>query len=93
MGEIFGLEIYEGKLSQKFSFILQITLKSKGISYSIISLLTTLAALYFSLVMNKFKLDRKVGVSCLIFYLLFIVFAWLIDMNILRLIHPAAVDH
>jgi Ca2+/Na+ antiporter len=66
----------------------QIVLNSTGISYSSISLLTTLAALYIAFLLNGFKLDRKIGIGCLALYVLFLFFALLVEFNILFPLSP-----
>lgn len=80
-------------LKQVILFRFQITLNSTGITYSAISLLTTLFALYFSFVANKFRLDWKIGISCLIFYLLFLIFASLVEMNVFFAVNIPTCDH
>jgi solute carrier family 24 (sodium/potassium/calcium exchanger), member 4 len=76
---------YEFVFYEKFAKVLsfQITLQSTGITYSTVSLLTTLFALYCSFITNKFMLDKKIGISCLTFYVLFLVFALLVELNVL----------
>jgi solute carrier family 24 (sodium/potassium/calcium exchanger), member 4 len=71
---------FHEKFSKTFSS--QITLQSTGIAYSSVALLTTLFALYFSFIANKFMLDKKIGISCLTFYVLFLVFASLVELNV-----------
>lgn len=62
---------------------LQITLKSTGISHSTISLLTTLFALYLTLILNKFHLNKKFGFICLLFYCSFLIFTFHGDLNVI----------
>ncbi|KAL1116893.1 hypothetical protein AAG570_005362 [Ranatra chinensis] len=57
-------------------------INSRGLEYSAISLLSTLLMLYTAFAANKFKLDRKVGHTCLIMYLLFLILATLIELNV-----------
>lgn len=59
-----------------------ITINSQGINYSAICLLTTLVLLYLTFYLNKFKLDWKVGVTCLAMYVAFLVFASLVELNV-----------
>lgn len=58
-----------------------ITLHSAGINYSAMSLLSTLIGLYVAFVLNKFKLDWKIGVTCLIMYIAFLGLASMIELN------------
>lgn len=71
----------------------QITINSSGITYSAISLLSTLIALYISLALNKFKLDWKIGLTCLIMYLAFLVFASLIELNVFFTVNLPTCPH
>jgi Ca2+/Na+ antiporter len=60
---------------------LQITLDSTGITYSAISLIATLGIFYLLLSINRFKLDKKFGVSCVMFYAIFLVFTLLLELD------------
>ncbi|XP_055910065.1 sodium/potassium/calcium exchanger 3 isoform X1 [Eupeodes corollae] len=57
-------------------------INSAGLEYSAITLLSTLFLLYITFSCNKFKLDKKVGMACLVMYLVFLVFASLIELNV-----------
>ncbi|XP_023310200.1 sodium/potassium/calcium exchanger 3-like [Anoplophora glabripennis] len=59
-----------------------IQINSSGINCSAFALLTTLLLLYVSIAFNKFKLDWKVGLACLLMYIAFLIFASLIELNI-----------
>lgn len=59
-----------------------VKINSSGITYSAISLLSTLVALYLSIALNKFKLDWKVGLTCLLMYMGFLTLASLIELNV-----------
>ncbi|CAG9138224.1 unnamed protein product, partial [Plutella xylostella] len=59
-----------------------VTINSSGISYSAISLLSTLFALYGCLALNKFSLDWRVGVTCAVIYLGFVILAALLELNV-----------
>ncbi|XP_015602798.1 sodium/potassium/calcium exchanger 3 [Cephus cinctus] len=58
-----------------------VKINSEGIVYSSLSLFSTLVLLYTAFIVNKFKLDRKVGVYCLIMYGVFLILASLIELN------------
>uniref|UniRef100_S4PXM9 Potassium-dependent sodium-calcium exchanger n=1 Tax=Pararge aegeria TaxID=116150 RepID=S4PXM9_9NEOP len=60
-----------------------VIINSSGLSYSAISLLSTLLALYVSLMLNKFQLDWKVGITCALVYLGFLVMAAMLELNML----------
>uniref|UniRef100_A0A0A9XWU9 Sodium/potassium/calcium exchanger 5 n=2 Tax=Lygus hesperus TaxID=30085 RepID=A0A0A9XWU9_LYGHE len=57
-------------------------INSRGLEYSAISLLSTLLMLYVAFAVNKFKLDAKVGYTCLFLYGLFLILATLIELNV-----------
>lgn len=57
-------------------------INSAGLEYSAISLLSTLLMLYVAFWLNKFKLNRQVGHTCLIMYAVFLVLASLIELNV-----------
>ncbi|XP_026759569.1 sodium/potassium/calcium exchanger 3-like [Galleria mellonella] len=59
-----------------------VSLNSSGISYNAISLLSTLFALYGCLALNKFQLDWKIGTTCAIAYVGFLIIATLIELNV-----------
>lgn len=59
-----------------------IPLKSNSMAYSATSLLSTLMGLYLAFHLNKFKLDWKVGAVCLAMYVLFLLFASMIELNV-----------
>ncbi|XP_017062886.1 sodium/potassium/calcium exchanger 4 isoform X2 [Drosophila eugracilis] len=59
-----------------------VAINSAGLEYSAITLLSTLFLLYLTFSTNKFKLDKKVGTACLVMYLVFMVFASLIELNV-----------
>ncbi|KAB0797587.1 hypothetical protein PPYR_08580 [Photinus pyralis] len=59
-----------------------ITINSSGITYSAVSLLSTLILLYLSFLLNRFKLDWKIGLTCLSMYICFLVFASLVELNV-----------
>jgi len=45
-------------------------------------LVTALVVLYGILALNKFKLDRKIGLLSLFLYVMFLVFASLFELNV-----------
>ncbi|KAK6639955.1 hypothetical protein RUM43_008232 [Polyplax serrata] len=59
-----------------------VKINSQGLGYTAISLLMTLAILYVSFVLNRFVLDRKIGLICLLMYLIFLIFACLMELNV-----------
>ena len=59
-----------------------VLLQSSGLGYSAIILLATLCALYLVLACNRFVLDWKVGMICGGIYLMCMVIATLIELNV-----------
>jgi len=65
-----------------------IPINSSGITYSAISLLSTVIGLYIAFTCNKFKLDYRMGVTCAVMYFAFLAFASLIEMNVFFPVNP-----
>lgn len=59
-----------------------VALNSTGLTYSAISLLSTLCGLYLAFWLNKFKLDWKVGITCTSMYIAFLTVSSLIELNV-----------
>ncbi|XP_045472225.1 sodium/potassium/calcium exchanger 3-like isoform X2 [Harmonia axyridis] len=59
-----------------------IQINSSGITYSAVSLLSTLVLFYGGLYLNKFRLDWKIGLGCLALYGGFLTMASLIELNV-----------
>ncbi|XP_053595755.1 sodium/potassium/calcium exchanger 3-like [Microplitis demolitor] len=59
-----------------------VQINSEGLVYSSISLFSTLILLYVAFACNKFRLDRKVGFTCLFMYGCFLVIAALTELNV-----------
>ncbi|XP_016772943.1 sodium/potassium/calcium exchanger 3 [Apis mellifera] len=70
-----------------------VTINSQGLVYSSISLFSTLTVLYLSLLVGKFKLTRSVGIICLTMYIIFLVFASILELNIFFMVNlPICID-
>lgn len=70
-----------------------VQINSEGLVYSSISLFSTLILLYSAFVFNKFKLDRKVGITCLAMYGVFLIFASLTELNVFFLVNLPTCVH
>ncbi|XP_055301928.1 sodium/potassium/calcium exchanger 3 isoform X2 [Sitodiplosis mosellana] len=68
-------------------------INSHGLEYSAISLLSTLLLLYIAFSLNKFKLDRKLGNTCLLMYAVFLILATLIELNVFFRVNLPACIH
>ncbi|XP_073963280.1 probable sodium/potassium/calcium exchanger CG1090 isoform X1 [Choristoneura fumiferana] len=66
----------------------QVNVISKGLVYSTFSLFSTVVFLVVATHANGWKLDRKYGVVLMIWYLLFITFASLYELNIFGNFNP-----
>lgn len=61
---------------------------SKGLVYSTFSLLSTVAFLLIATHMNGWKLDRKYGIILMLWYLIFMAFASMYELNIFGDFNP-----
>lgn len=70
-----------------------VKINSQGLVYSSISLFSTLFVLYASLACNKFKLNRGIGITCLITYAIFLIFASIVELNIFFVVNLPVCNH
>ncbi|CAH1170380.1 unnamed protein product [Phaedon cochleariae] len=61
---------------------------SKGLTYSTLSLLSTVVFLVVATHLNGWKLDRRYGVVLMIWYLVFITFASMYELNVFGYLNP-----
>jgi len=57
-------------------------INSRGLEYSILALLTTVFLMYGTIACNKFRLDKKAGIVCMICYAAFLVVSSLFELNV-----------
>jgi len=70
-----------------------IQINSQGLVYSSVSLLSTLVILYGALFINKFRLSRTVGIVCLVMYVVFLIFASIVELNTFFIVNlPTCID-
>ncbi|OAD52169.1 Sodium/potassium/calcium exchanger 4 [Eufriesea mexicana] len=55
---------------------------SGALSYSVLSTVVCIIVLYAVIACFKFKLNKKVGIICLLLYTIFLIFAILVELNI-----------
>lgn len=67
-----------------------VNVTSRGLTYSTLSLLSTVLFLVFATHMNGWKLDRRYGIVLMVWYLIFIVFASLYELNVFGQMNPPA---
>ncbi|XP_014207865.1 probable sodium/potassium/calcium exchanger CG1090 isoform X2 [Copidosoma floridanum] len=65
-----------------------VNVTSRGLTYSTISLLSTVVFLVVATHFNGWKLDRRYGVVLMVWYLLFIAFASLYELNVFGVMNP-----
>ncbi|KAK9299403.1 hypothetical protein QLX08_007571 [Tetragonisca angustula] len=65
-----------------------VNVTSRGLTYSTVSLLSTVVFLVLATHLNGWKLDRRYGVILMIWYLVFIVFASLYELNVFGEMNP-----
>ena len=65
-----------------------VAINSGGVVYSVLMLFCTILLLYFAIAINKFRLDRKVGAILLFFYLVFLVIASMLELNVFFYVNP-----
>jgi len=59
-----------------------VVINSDGIEYSAVSLLSSTLLLFVTFGCYNFRLNKKVGVVCLVIYALFLLLASLIELNV-----------
>ncbi|CAK9812132.1 Sodium/potassium/calcium exchanger 4 [Anthophora plagiata] len=65
-----------------------VNVTSRGLTYSTVSLLSTVVFLVLATHLNGWKLDRRYGVILMLWYLVFIVFASLYELNVFGIMNP-----
>uniref|UniRef100_A0A0K8UR66 Putative sodium/potassium/calcium exchanger CG1090 n=1 Tax=Bactrocera latifrons TaxID=174628 RepID=A0A0K8UR66_BACLA len=66
---------------------------SNGLTYSVSFLLASVICLFLTLLLNRFKLDRKVCLICAVLYVCFIVCAALIELNVFFPVNLPVCEH
>ncbi|XP_067877810.1 sodium/potassium/calcium exchanger 3-like [Heterodontus francisci] len=59
-----------------------VSINSKGIIYSVILLLASVSLMVLGIHLNKWKLDRRLGLGALVLYAVFLCFSILIELNV-----------
>lgn len=60
-----------------------VTVNSSGLTYTAISLILSIAFLFLAVHLNGWKLDRKLGVVCLVMYLVLATLSVLYELGII----------
>lgn len=69
-----------------------VEIDSGALSYSVLSIVICIIALYAVIAFFGFKLNKKVGLICLLLYTTFLVFAILVEMNVFFLVNLPMCD-
>lgn len=77
----FNIELNTLNINVKFLYF-------SGLTYSTLSLLSTVIFLVLATHLNGWKLDRKYGVILMVWYLIFITFASLYELNVFGQLNP-----
>ena len=70
-----------------------VAVNSGGVVISVAMLFITNLVLYFSIFFNKFLLDRKIGFILLITYIIFLVLAGCLEVNVFFPVNPPPCPH
>ncbi|XP_037793289.1 probable sodium/potassium/calcium exchanger CG1090 isoform X2 [Penaeus monodon] len=65
-----------------------VPVESRGLTYSTVSLFSTVVFLIVATHMNGWKLDKKYGIVLMFWYLIFMVFASLYELNVFGYFNP-----
>uniref|UniRef100_A0A1I8IDE0 Na_Ca_ex domain-containing protein n=1 Tax=Macrostomum lignano TaxID=282301 RepID=A0A1I8IDE0_9PLAT len=67
-----------------------VKINSAGLTYSSVTLLSTVLFLFLSVYLNKMRLDRRLGLVCLLLYCVFITVSILFETNVFAKMNPPA---
>ncbi len=59
-----------------------IEIHSGGLEYSAVILISAVLVFYFGIALNGFVLDVRMGLICILMYVIFISFACMLEMNV-----------
>lgn len=66
---------------------------SGALSYSVLSITACVIVLYAVIAFFKFRLNKKVGLICLLLYTIFLVFSILIELNVFFFVNLPMCDY
>lgn len=69
-----------------------VEIESGALKYSVFSTIICVIVLYTVIACFKFKLNKKVGIICLFLYMIFLIFAILIELNVFFIINLPMCD-
>ena len=65
---------------------------SGSISYSVLSTVVCIVILYVVIAVFNFKLNKQVGIICLLVYTIFLIFAILVELNVFYVVNLPMCD-
>ncbi|XP_036887213.1 sodium/potassium/calcium exchanger 4 isoform X3 [Sturnira hondurensis] len=82
-----GLGIPWGLQTMVISYGSTVKINSRGLVYSVVLLLGSVALTVLGIHLNKWKLDRKLGVYVLVLYAVFLCFSIMIEFNVFTFVN------
>ncbi|KAM6201919.1 sodium/potassium/calcium exchanger 4 isoform 2-T2 [Rhynchocyon petersi] len=82
-----GLGIPWGLQTMVISYGSKVKINSRGLVYSVVLLLGSVALTVLGIHLNKWRLDRKLGVYVLVLYAIFLCFSIMIEFNVFTFVN------
>ncbi|XP_036986150.1 sodium/potassium/calcium exchanger 4 isoform X2 [Artibeus jamaicensis] len=82
-----GLGIPWGLQTMVISYGSTVKINSRGLVYSVVLLLGSVALTVLGIHLNKWKLDRKLGIYVLVLYAVFLCFSIMIEFNVFTFVN------
>ncbi|KAF6132915.1 solute carrier family 24 member 4 [Phyllostomus discolor] len=82
-----GLGIPWGLQTMVISYGSTVKINSRGLVYSVVLLLGSVALTVLGIHLNKWRLDRKLGVYVLVLYAVFLCFSIMIEFNVFTFVN------
>ncbi|XP_054986604.1 sodium/potassium/calcium exchanger 4 isoform X1 [Sorex araneus] len=82
-----GLGIPWGLQTMVINYGSTVTINSRGLVYSVVLLLGSVALTVLGIHLNKWRLDRKLGVYVLVLYAIFLCFSIMIEFNVFTFVN------
>lgn len=71
----------------------EVEIVSGAISYSVLTTVVCIVVLYTVIACFNFKLNKKVGIICLVLYTIFLIFAILVELNVFFFVNLPMCPH
>ncbi|XP_006839627.1 PREDICTED: sodium/potassium/calcium exchanger 4 isoform X2 [Chrysochloris asiatica] len=82
-----GLGIPWGLQTMVISYGSTVKINSRGLVYSVVLLLGSVALTVLGIHLNKWRLDRKLGIYVLVLYVIFLCFSIMIEFNVFTFVN------